>query len=94
MKKIYVIFPFLFFLIHMLFYFKTGVQYGSDSPRYINGAQFLLSGQPLEGSMPSYIGYILFVSLLRIFSNSDAGIVFAHIIFSTFAFWFFLKFVF
>ncbi len=66
-------------LINVILFFALGVKYGADSSRYLEGAAQLFTSAPFEDKQSSYIGYILFVSLVKsIFSGMDAMVVMAQ----------------
>ena len=45
---------------------KSGVQFGQDSSRYIDGAAHLLSNVPFEGTEIFYLGYVFLIAFVKI----------------------------
>lgn len=53
----------------------SGIKYWLDSDRYLLGAERVLSGDGLEGREFQFLGYILIIAFLKLFSLPDAAIV-------------------
>lgn len=54
---------------------QDGIRQGHDSPRYIEGADNLLHGRPLEGKQGSYLGYLFVVAVSEKAGLGRGGVV-------------------
>ncbi|MDA3911234.1 MAG: hypothetical protein PF448_07755 [Bacteroidales bacterium] len=52
-----------------------GIKYWLDSNRYLFGAERVLSGEGLEGRQFQFLGYILIIAFLKLFSLPDGAII-------------------
>jgi hypothetical protein len=57
-----------------------GVRHGSDTRRYVPGAEQLRSGQPLEGSQIRYAGYIAVIAASEAIGAGQVGVVIVQVI--------------
>lgn len=65
----------LFVAMSAFMWTARGVHHGGDTPRYVGGAERLLSGEPLLGRDSAYVGYIAVVALFQTLGADSAGIV-------------------
>ena len=64
-------------------YFSTGipgVQYWLDSDRYLLGAESILNGIPIIGRGNQYLGYLIFIALIKFMSLPIEFVVVSQII--------------
>jgi 4-amino-4-deoxy-L-arabinose transferase-like glycosyltransferase len=54
---------------------RSGIRLGGDSPRYLEGADLLLRGEPLGDKALSYPGYVAVIALCRALGAGLAGVV-------------------
>ncbi|MFW7378373.1 MAG: hypothetical protein ACOH5I_06185 [Oligoflexus sp.] len=64
---------------------KIGFRIGNDATRFLSGAESLLNSETLEVREFNYIGYILLVSVNKIFDWNASGIYFFQISFHVLA---------
>lgn len=63
----------------------SGVKYWLDTDRYIGGADKLLTGTELHGREYQFIGYMLFIAVVKLFGFSVESIVFIQLLFAVIA---------
>lgn len=66
---------------------KPGVQYLTDSYRYIEAADKLIANEPLDYKEIQYTGYIVIIAFFRLFSDNLIGVVFLQVIMALAAAW-------
>jgi len=52
-----------------------GIRHGQDTIQFLDGASHLLSGEPLRGKEPSYVGYIAIIAAARAVGSGDGSMV-------------------
>jgi hypothetical protein len=57
-----------------------GVQFGSDSARYLEGGRRLLAGEPLPPKAANYIGYVVLVGVFDRVGLGAAGVIALQIV--------------
>lgn len=62
-----------------------GIKYWLDSNRYLFGAESILSGEGLEGRQFQFMGYILIIALLKLFSLPDISIIIFQLLLASLA---------
>jgi Dolichyl-phosphate-mannose-protein mannosyltransferase len=65
----------LFLLVNALIVMTVGVRIGGDSPRYLDGAENLLRGLPLQERQPYYTGYLLLIAFCRSIGIGLPGVI-------------------
>jgi 4-amino-4-deoxy-L-arabinose transferase-like glycosyltransferase len=65
----------LFLLMNLAILMAIGVRIAGDSPRYLDGAENLLRGLPLQERQAYYIGYLLLIAFCRLIGVGVAGVI-------------------
>jgi len=66
---------------------KPGVQYLTDSYRYIEAADKLIANEPLDYKEIQYTGYIVIIAFFRLFSDSLFGVIIFQILMALASAW-------
>jgi len=72
----------LFVMTCICMWFIRGIHHGGDTGRYLGGADHFLLGEALTGKAGAYIGYIVFVGILKLLGLGEAGIIAVQILVS------------
>ncbi|HYY55743.1 MAG TPA: hypothetical protein VE842_00350, partial [Pyrinomonadaceae bacterium] len=70
----------LFLAVNLTLLISGGIRLGGDSPRYLEGADNLLRGLPLQGRQISYSGYALLIAFCRLSGTGLPGVVFVQLV--------------
>jgi 4-amino-4-deoxy-L-arabinose transferase-like glycosyltransferase len=70
----------LFLLVNLALLLGGGIRLGGDSPRYLEGAENLLRGLPLQGRQLSYSGYAFLIAFCRLTGAGLTGVVFTQLV--------------
>ena len=65
----------------------AGIQFGTDSPRYIDSANALITGVEMDSRAGPYLGYIFLVSLFQWAGLGLAGVIGFQLLFALVALW-------
>jgi 4-amino-4-deoxy-L-arabinose transferase-like glycosyltransferase len=75
----------LFLLVNLSILASGGIRFGDDSPRYLEGADNLLRGLPLQGKQISYAGYVSLIAFCRFTGTGLPGVVLIQLFFAAIA---------
>ncbi|HEX8920147.1 MAG TPA: glycosyltransferase family 39 protein [Pyrinomonadaceae bacterium] len=65
----------LFLLVNLALLMSIGIRTAGDSPRYLDGAENLLKGLPLQERQPYYTGYLLLIAFCQMTGSGLPGVV-------------------
>lgn len=75
----------IFLAVNLAFLLSGGISHGGDSSRYVDGAENLLQGVPLQGTQIFYTGYIALVAFCQFIGIGLPGVVAAQILLAALA---------
>jgi 4-amino-4-deoxy-L-arabinose transferase-like glycosyltransferase len=62
-------------LVNLAILLSIGIRTAGDSPRYLDGAENLLRGLPLQERQPYYTGYLLLIAFCRMIGSGLPGVI-------------------